>query len=169
MHTDLTNFFHRSQHHYLPDEDIAVFKQHTDSLAKRLEVYEMLRDQEISLFQAVADQLEAEFAQENPRVLERALKHWLTVMRYCAMAMLMNNHEYLQHRLLEWLTDIVQAHNLLAIEQSLYEFLQAKLSEVLTADQLALLNPFLEQAKTALLTEAVSTETELETEVEALI
>lgn len=169
MHTDLTNFFHLSQDHYLADTEIATFKHHIDLLAQRLELYELLRDQEIVIFQAVADQLEEVFAQENPKVLERAVKHWLSVMRYAAMAMLMNNHEYLQHRLLEWLTDIVKAHNLQEIERFLCEFLQLQLSERLSEDQLVLINPFLEQAKTTLLSESASKEAEPEAEIEALL
>lgn len=163
MHKDLTNFFHLSQHHYLEDAEIREFKHHTDLLGQRLELYELLRDQEIPIFQSVAEQLEATFPEANPKVLEKALKHWLSVIRYAAMAMLMNNHEYLQHRLLEWLTDIIYAHNLQEIEESLSEFLEIKLSELLTGDQLALLNPFLEQAKTTLLTKPES-----ESELEAL-
>lgn len=164
MHTDLTILCHRSQHHYLPKGEVAVFKHHVDLLKERLELYKLLRDHEVSIFQSIANQLEEVFEQENPKIIKKALKHWISALRYCAMAMLLNNHEYLQHRLLEWLTDIIQAHQMQEMENYLYEFLQIQLSELLTVEQIGLLNPFLEQARNTLL----SSPTELQA-VEALI
>lgn len=168
MHTDLSALLHCTQHHYLSQEEMGEFKNHIAQLRQRLEVYELLREQEIAIFQPIADQLEEAFSETNPQVLERALQHWISVMRYCSMAMLLNNSEYLQRRLLEWLTDIVQAHQLQEIEQYLYEFLQLKLSEMLTAEQLALLNPFLEEARNTLLREENKSQSEMETQAEAL-
>jgi len=151
MHPQIKTLLYEAEEHYLKPEEIETFKHHASSLAQRLETYELLREQEVAIFQPVADQLLEVFPQEKQETLERALKHWLSVLRYCTMAMLLNNQEFLQRRLLEWLTDLVQVHQTQAIEMTLYRLLQTQLKELLAKQQLALLQPFLEQAETTLL------------------
>jgi hypothetical protein len=151
MHPDIEALLYKAEEQYLQPPEIKVFKHHVASLAERLETYEYLRDQEIAIFQPVADQLLAAYPQEDPKVLEQALKHWLSVMRYSSMAMLLSNPEFLQRRLLEWLTDLVQAHQMESLETKLCQLLQARLNEVLSEQQLALVEPFLAQAQITLL------------------
>lgn len=147
MHPDLRNFLYDAEIAYLQTSDLKGFRAVVSSLKERLEVYEYLRDREIEIFQPIADELLAAFPEENPKMLERALKHWLSIMRYCAMAMLINNPEYLQHRLLEWLTDVVQAYQMEAIEVYLYKSLNASLQKGLSKEQFVLVQPFIEQAR----------------------
>jgi hypothetical protein len=151
MHSEIKTLLYEAEDHYLKPEEIEAFRDHASSLAQRLETYELLRDQELAIFQPVADQLLKAFPQENQKTLERTLRHWLAVVRYCTMAMLVNNQEFLQRRLLEWLTDIVQAHQTQEIETTLYQLLQDRLKEVLSDQQLALVQPFLDQTETTLL------------------
>jgi len=151
MHPQIKTLLYEAEEHYLKPEEIETFKHHASSLAQRLETYELLREQEVAIFQPVADQLLEVFPQEKQETLERALKHWLSVLRYCTMAMLLNNQEFLQRRLLEWLTDLVQVHQTQAIEMTLYQLLQAHLKQILSDQQLALVQPFLDQAETTLL------------------
>ena len=60
--------------------------------------------------------------------------------------MLQNNSEFLERRLLEWLTDIVRVHQVQAIDSALYNALQKQISSMLTDKQYSLLQPFLAQA-----------------------
>lgn len=151
MQSDIEALVHQAEEDYLKQPDIELFRQHAASLQKRLETYECLRDGEIAIFQPIVKQLMETYPQENPQLLEKVLKHWVSVLRYCAMAMLLNNPEYLEYRLLEWLSDIVKAHQMESLESTLYELLLSSLSTVLAQQQLALLQPFLEQARVALL------------------
>lgn len=151
MHPEIKTLLYKAEEHYLKPEEIESFKNYASSLAQRLEVYELLRDQEVDIFQPVADQLLNAFPQEKQESLEIALKHWLSVLRYCAMATLVNNQEFLQRGLLEWLTDIVRVNQTQAIEKTLYELLLARLSQLLSSQQLALVQPFLAQAEATLL------------------
>ncbi|PPS45913.1 phycobilisome protein [Chroococcidiopsis sp. TS-821] len=150
MHSEIKSLLYEAEDHYLTLEEITTAKLCIASLQVRLEIYELLRDQEVTIFQPIADQLLVTFAQ-NQRDLEQALKRWLLVLRYCTMAMLLNNQEFLQQRLLEWLIGIVQAHRTQAIETNICQLLQNQLQEHLNAQQLALLQPFLAQAETTLL------------------
>ena len=150
MHPDIKTLVYEAEDHYLKLAELKIFKDSITSLVVRLETYKLLRDREIDIFQPVADALVDRFSEESQETLERALKHWLSVVRYCAMAMLLNNPEFLQRRILEWLTDIVQAHQIQEMEKHLYQLLKAGLQENLTERQWALLEPFLSQAEMTL-------------------
>jgi hypothetical protein len=150
MHTDLENFWQRAEERFLNREEIRDFRDILDTLRLRLAVYETLRDEESTLFQVLVERLESGFPDENPKLLERALKHWIAVTRYCAMAMLLNNPEYLRHRLLEWLTDIVQVYHLEKPLRCLDEAYQDGVNALLSPAGTSLLQPFLEQTRTNL-------------------
>lgn len=147
MHPEINHFFYEAEDHYLQTEEIASFKHHVSSLTKRLETYELLRDSEIAIFQPIADQMLTTFSQHKQETLERVLKNWIAVLRYSGMAMLLNNPEFLQYRLLEGLTDIIQVHQMQAINTTVYQLLQARLSELLSSEQMTLLQPFLTQTE----------------------
>jgi Phycobilisome protein len=147
MHSDLEIVARKAEFDYLQQPEIDAFKDCVNSLHQRLTVYECLRDKEIEIFQPIAEQLVEAFPDRDQKTLERALKHWLSILRYSAMAMLLNNPEFLQHRLLEWLAPTVQVHQLGNIESILYELLLGNLQQFLSKPQLTLLQPFLEQAK----------------------
>ncbi len=159
MQKDFETLFYEAEDHYLPSSDLETLKDSAASLKERLEIYRMLRDQEIAIFQVIADSLVEAFPDENTQRLEKGLKHWMSVMRYAAMAMLLNNSDYFRHRLLEWLTDIVQAQDMVTIETHIFESLKHGLEEMLSSEQMMLLNPFLEQAKITLLETKSQSET----------
>jgi hypothetical protein len=151
MQTDLESFWHRAENHYLDSEEINEFRESIATLKQRLTTYKILRHQEGKIWQAVADRLEVDFSGEDPKILECALKHWISILRYGAMAMLLNHPDYLRHRLLEWLTDIVKVYQMQVIEGRIYDYLSQELSKILVREQYELLHPFLMQAKTLLL------------------
>jgi Phycobilisome protein len=147
MHPDLQSLFYKSQEHYLQPVEMRLLKHHISDLEARLQVYEWLRDHEVTLFQPVADQLQQAFAQTPIHVLEKSLRQWLAVMRYASMAMLVCNPEFLQHRLLEWLTEVIQAHNTTEISDKIYQLLQEQLRQQLAPEKLDFILPLLDQAR----------------------
>lgn len=151
MYPEIRTLLNEAEQQYLQPPQIETFKRHVLSIATRLEAYQLLRDNELSIFQPIADQLLTTFPQDQPENLERGLKHWLSVMRYCGMAMLLNNPEFFQRRLLEWLTDLVQVHQTQAIDMTIYQLLQVRLPEYLSSEHIALVQPFLAQAEETLL------------------
>jgi hypothetical protein len=158
MQTDLESFWHLAEDRYLDAQEIGEFRQTMTVLQERLTTYKILRDQEPKIWQAVVNRLEVDFSSEKPQILERALKHWISVLRYGAMAMLLNHPDYLRHRLLEWLTDIVKVYQMQVIEERLYDYLNQELQTLLTPKQYALLQPFLDQAKNLLLADNLALE-----------
>ena len=153
MQTDIQAILYKAEDHYLQKSEILDFQNSVASLAERLETYECLRDQEIKIFQPIAEELARAYPEENPQLLEKALKHWLAIMRYSAMAMLLNNPGYLERQILDWLTGMVQAHQIQSLENTIYDLLLSRLEKVLSQKQLLLIHPFLEQAQTTLLSE----------------
>ena len=151
MQKDFERLFHRAEDHYLIPSEMMALKKHIGLLGKRLETYRYLRDNEAEIFQAVADRLEADFPEEPSQKLEQCLCHWISTLRYSSMAMLLSNPEYLQYRLLEWLTEMIEAHELKAIETRVSEILTEHLQKVLSAEGFNLMKPFLTQSETILL------------------
>lgn len=150
MHTELMNLYYKAEANYLSDVDLKVLRHHVESLQQRLRTYEFLRDHELEIFQPVADNLQKNYPTENPRTLEQVLRQAIALLRYAAMAMLLNNPEFLQHRLLEWLTGVVSAHQTQALWTSCHELLSARLKEMLTDAEQDLILPLLDQAQATL-------------------
>ncbi|QEQ00785.1 phycobilisome protein [Thermosynechococcus sp. QKsg1] len=150
MHTELMNLYYKAEENYLSNVDIKVFRHHIESLQQRLNTYEFLRDHEIDIFQPVADTLQKKYPTENPQTLEQVLRQAIALLRYAAMAMLLNNPEFLQHRLLEWLTEVVNAHQTQTLWSSCHELLSARLKEMLTEAEQDLILPLLDHAQATL-------------------
>jgi hypothetical protein len=146
MYPELQALIHEAEFQYLNGEDLKRLSLEVSTLEGRISAYKILRDREITIFQTIADDVVAQFPQENLKKIETAIRHWLLITRYCSMAMMLNNHEFLEHRLLEWLTDIVQAHNSQTISSAIYSLLIIKLNNALSDDELAYIQPFLAQA-----------------------
>ena len=151
MYPELQALIHEAEFQYLNAGDLDQVTHHVNGLKERLAIYRFIRNQEIDIFQGIADKLLEVFPQHNPKQIETAIRHWLLVTRYCGMAMLLNNPEFLERRLLEWLTEIVTAHKLQNIENSLYSMLIGRLEKELSSEQMAYLEPFLSQAKQSLI------------------
>jgi len=150
MHTELMNLYYKAEENYLSNVDIKVLRHHVESLQQRLHAYEFLRDHEVEIFQPVADKLQKNYPTENPRTLEEVLRQSIALLRYAAMAMLLNNPEFLQHRLLEWLTGVVNAHQTQTVWTSCHDLLSARLKEMLTDAEQDLILPLLDHAQATL-------------------
>lgn len=147
MHPEIETLLVQAENRFLKADELTAFKRYVATLTHRLKTYEFLRDQEIAIFQSVADQLQAAFPDAKQEVLERSLKHWLLALRHCAMAMLLNDPVFLEERLLSWLSGLVQAYQSQDLETKTYQLLQTRLKELLSEQALALVQPFLEQAQ----------------------
>ncbi|MEB3828917.1 phycobilisome protein [Phormidium sp. CCY1219] len=154
MHPEISRLLEQAEERYLQANEIELFRRYAASLARRMETYELLREKEEPIFQPVADNLVKAFPNENQETLERSLKHWLLIVRYCATAMLLSDPEFLQLRLQDWMKGLVETHNTQPIEEKIYQLLLASLKKHLSEKQLPLLLPFVDQAKKILLAES---------------
>lgn len=151
MHPQIDALFDEAESRYLKPEELGLINQFVETLPERLEAYRILRDQEVAIMQPVADQLQVQFPQENNANLERSIKNALLLMRYCAMGMLVNDEILVKQRLLSWLEQTTQIYNTQAIDTTLYQLLNQRLSQTLTPKQMSFLSPLLTLAQTTLL------------------
>ena len=151
MIDQLNLLFHAAEEGYLQDSDLQTFETIIDNLEERLNLYEKLRDSEDKLVQRLALNLEEGYPSEPPRRLQLALQHQVLVMRYCAMAMLIDDPDFLKYRLLEWLPEVVAAHDLQEILNSLDRFQQKRLKKFLSSAERELIDPYLQLAKDMIL------------------
>lgn len=147
MHPQIESMFDEAENRYLKPEELGCLNQYVESLPSRLETYRYLRDQEITIMQDVAENLEKQFSEEDVATLERCLKNALLILRYSAMGMLLNDDNFLNHRLINWLEGTAKAYQTEAIDQALYQLLNARLNDVLTPAQVQLLTPHLQLAE----------------------
>ncbi|MGR3279754.1 hypothetical protein ACSYAD_32365 [Acaryochloris marina NIES-2412] len=145
MQSNFEDYLRAAEDHYLQTPEMNGFKQQVVALQDRLDLYETLRDQELVIFQAIADQLNNETFSNSQSAQEKVLIHWISVLRYSAMAMLTDRAETLTIQL-NWLGDVIGGSEFATLNQKISELVHLCLNSVLTPDQLTLLEPFLQQA-----------------------
>ena len=151
MHPEIEALLDQAENRFLKGEELIAFKRQVATLSQRLKIYEFLREKEASIFQPVANKLQETFPDEKQETLERSLKHWLLVLRYCGMAMLLNDQQFLEQRLLDWVSGIVEAHQTQKIEATVCNLLQIRLKEMLSEQARAILQPFFDQAQSMII------------------
>jgi len=151
MHPQLESVFDEAENRYLNSNELGVLSQYVSSLPERLDLYRVLRDREVEVMQSVADNLMTVLPNQKPAALERSIKNALLVLRYCAMAMLLEDVSFVEDRIRGWLKESMQAHNTLTIDNKLYQLLDQQLAKTLNPQQLALLQPMLTLAQNSLL------------------
>ena len=147
MHPEIEALLDQAETRFLKGEEIIAFKRQAATLAQRLKIYEFLREKEATIFQPVANKLQESFPNQKEETLERSLKHWVLVLRYCAMAMLLNDLDFLEQRLQDWVSGLVEAHQTQKVEATVCTLLETRLKELLSEQARAILQPFLDQAK----------------------
>jgi Phycobilisome protein len=156
MHSQIATIFDQVENRYLKPEELKLISQYVASMPERLDTYRNLRDREVEIVQAVADQLQAALPQESEENLERCLKHALLMLRYCALSLLINDETLVERRLLSWIVPLAKVYETKAIDTKLYRLLNQQLSQVLTAKQLSYLSPSLSLAQETLLSQSPS-------------
>jgi hypothetical protein len=142
MQSPIETVFDEAENRYLKTEELRSLGKYVVSLPERISIYRALREQELTIMQQVADQLEIKLPDAKPDVLERSLKNCILVLRYCAMGMLLADESFVQSRLLHWLSDSIQLHGTQAIETTVYSLTLQALNTTLTPKQTAALEPF---------------------------
>lgn len=151
MYRELREILYDAEEHYLQGGEIDKLRGNVEALKQRLEIYKILRDRELDIFQAIANQLEGELNPLEIQLVPEAIIHWATVQRYLAMAVLLHSSEFLHRRILEWLTPVIQAHSRIALDNRIYGLLCSRLKEILNEKQWEIVNPYLEQVKNTIL------------------
>lgn len=143
MQFPIAGIFDEAENRYLQPEELRHIGQYVSSLPARMSAYRAVRDQEVAVMQQVANQLEMELPDVATATLERSIKNAMLSLRYCALAMLLNDENVVQKRLLNWLSESIQLHDTAAIDTVLFQRLKQQLRLALNAQQMATFEPFL--------------------------
>lgn len=142
MNTNLETIFNEAEKRYLTSDELGAVGQYVDSLPERLGLYRLLRDQEVTLIQAVADQLEQDHRGVSVPLLEQCIKSGVLALRSCALTMLMMDDNHIHERM-TWLKQSQQTYQSQEIDASFYRLLDKQLNASLNPQQMVLLQPSL--------------------------
>jgi hypothetical protein len=151
MDVKVKELIDKAQERYLKANELDALDVYVRSLPVRLQLYRHLRDREIPIMQAVADQVVAELADDQTANIEKGIKNLALVLRYCAMGMLLNDENFLKERLLGWLEQVMSQPSMRRVNESLYKNLNQVLRQELSAEQMNLLQPLITAAQVTLI------------------
>lgn len=141
MPSSINGIFDEAENRYLKPEELQIVGQYVDSIADRISAYRVLRDRELDLIQQAADQLQREMPSTEVTVLERAVKNGMLTLRHCAMAMLLDDPNFVQ-RLLPWLKDSIELYQAQGANTTFFGLMKQQLRISLSAQHMELLEPF---------------------------
>lgn len=138
--------FGEPQKAYLRPEDLNLLSQFVSSLPERINFYRRLRNEEATLLQAVADSLQQQFPEEPEGRLKRSLQNGVLILRHAAMAMLMDDPDFVARRLASWLPEVAQGYGTESIDRALGQLIKQHFAGRFSPQQLSLLFPGIDAA-----------------------
>jgi hypothetical protein len=147
----IQELINQAQDRYLATDELSLMESYVSSLPDRLKLYKLIRDREIDILQTVADQVPQEIPNVTDEELELGIKNLILVLRYCSMAMLLNDENFLKQRLLNWLEGIMSMRDMRRLNETLYKLLNQELRQQVSPTQLTLLQPLITAAQVTLI------------------
>ena len=141
----------QAQDRYLVTDELDLMESYISSLPDRLKLYKLIRDREINILQEVADQVPKEMPNVTVEDLEMGIKNLILVLRYCSMAMLLNDQNFLKQRLLNWLEGIMSMRDMRRLNETLYKLLNQGLRQHFSPTQLDMFQPLITAAQVTLI------------------
>ncbi|MCM1983821.1 hypothetical protein [Lyngbya confervoides] len=145
MHTQLEQFLYQAEDRYLSSQEINQYSDCISNLERSLTAYKRLRDQEMHIFHIIADEVQNEHPHEDSIDLGESILQWMSLLRYCSMAMLMSNIDYLDQQLNGWFKEIVQMRKVQFLDRLIFETLNEVVLEVLSKDLVPAIQPYLQR------------------------
>lgn len=132
---------------YATDEELRFVTDLALSFGVRLQTYQRLQVAESLIVQQVYARMRAKdpslFSYGNDDVSAKWKRDTIRVLRYSAIAMLLNDPATLQERLLFWMQTIMKAFGAQRSCETTYEVMQEVVTSLLTPEQAALFCPVL--------------------------
>ncbi|NUN64100.1 hypothetical protein HCU40_04880 [Pseudanabaena biceps] len=147
----IQELINQAQDRYLASDELGMMESYVSSLPDRLKLYKLIRDREIDILQAVADQVPSELPNITEQDLETGVRNLILVVRYCSMAMLLNDENFLKQRLLNWLEGIMSMRDMRRLNETLYKLLNQVMRQQLSPPQLAMIQPLITAAQVTLI------------------
>ena len=147
MYSALEALFSQVDKRYLSGDELRALGRYSLSLPQRLALYRLLRDAELEIFQAVANQMEAKLPQEPKENLERSLRSGITSLRQCAMSMLMDEPA-LSADQIHWLTVTQRNYDSESLDSLMFGLLHQQLEQRFNPKQMKFFDRFFQPFQT---------------------
>ena len=133
---------------YATPEELEFFTHYFASLNIRFSAYQKIQKFESKIIQEVLEKLQS----QNPNIFMRGstniTQKWrldtVRVLRYSAIAFLINDPDYLKERLLLWFATVLQALQVQDLTKLTYQTMVEVIINYLTPEEQGLFLPFLE-------------------------
>ncbi|MEN9240054.1 MAG: hypothetical protein Q6J68_04790 [Thermostichales cyanobacterium SZTDM-1c_bins_54] len=140
---------------YLSSWELSALQSYVQDLPHRLMLYQGMVKKEKALIDAVMAKFQPTLPnltqQHGPLAWQRCRRDLTLVWRYCTMAFLLNDEDYLRDKLLYWLETILKAYKMREQCHPAYRFLGDALVPVLGDEAGAAIRPYVMLAQTMLM------------------
>lgn len=148
MLTYLKNLSIEADGRYANSEELEYFKIYFASLNLRLSAYQKIHKSESEIIQKIQDKIQSNqpkvFIKGSTNVNKKWRLDTVRVLRYSAMALLINDPDYLKDRLLVWFSTILQALQVQDLTKLTYQLMAEVIVHYLTPEEQDLFLPILE-------------------------
>lgn len=150
MITLLETVIERSDGSYVDGEDLEVLDQVFESWGDRRNTYGLIKDKETVIVDKTLDRFQKENANllltASDAVFKKCQGDLISVLRNCAMAMLLQDETLLKDRFLYWMQNIMRALKNQRFNVHIYQILQEVVKEELPEHNANLIMPYLQIA-----------------------
>ena len=158
MNTEIKSIFSEAEGRYLEDQEAAVLNRYASTLSGRLEAMEAVRSKEKAIVEETVEAVwrkhpEVETKWSNAR--QTTIRDITLVLRYCTMAMVRDDMEFLRDKLLYWMRSILQAFQMGPILDTAYRALPRRVEAHLSPGYVKLLAPYLKETHRILTKESL--------------
>ncbi len=125
-----------------------------EGIPKRVRLYQVLQAKEQELLDRVMEKFQPMMPnltrQHGHLAWDRCRRDLSMVWRYCCMAMLLNDEDYLRDKLLYWLETILKSFKMRDQCQPAYKLMLDSLTYIFGAEESEMIRPYLLLAKSML-------------------
>ncbi|MGY2717138.1 hypothetical protein ACVW01_000711 [Thermostichus sp. MS-CIW-19] len=154
MNSSVAELMQQSEGRYLRPDELKTLHAYVEGIPKRVRLYQVLQAKE----QELVDWVMEKFQQMMPNLprqhghlaWERCRRDLSMVWRYCCMAMLLNDEDYLRDKLLYWLETILKSFKMRDQCQPAYKLMLDSLTYIFGAEESEMIRPYLLLAKSML-------------------
>ncbi|MBF2054593.1 MAG: hypothetical protein IGS03_14200 [Candidatus Sericytochromatia bacterium] len=143
----LSELFKEVDDRYLQSSEIQHLTSLVEAVPKRLDALMRLQQQEQVIADETAERVLATYPKTSARLngAEKVSRDLVLTLRYCGQAMLRGEPQFLKDQLLYWLATVLQAFKFGEdVLRNSYIWLKESCQQHLSADDFALLSPYLE-------------------------
>ncbi len=154
MNRTIEKMFNDAEGRYLEPTEQSTLTGFAETLEKRLAVMRSVQQHEESIIKHSIDEVmgaHPDMAENHKFAREKAERDMTLVLRYCAMAMVRDDEEFLNHKLLHWFRTIVRAFEMDDWIDTGYAEMITQCGEHLDAAEFEMLQPYLKLAHQNLL------------------